>query len=171
MPVLLFTSRTTPPTSCGAIEPEDKKAVTKLARAAVQSQSVGGTDASAPDTRPLSERLARALTAQCTVALQAVLIERTDVALTIPAFGLVSSLWGERYWRHNAIGIRITDTLTACYLEIKPLRPSMIEVAMSRAGFAMVGARSRGFGQYVQHALSEACCNASEMQRGDHGQG
>ncbi|MCD9230454.1 ParB/RepB/Spo0J family partition protein [Ralstonia pseudosolanacearum] len=94
----------------GVIKPEDKKAVTKLARAAAQSQPGSGQDAPATDARPLSERLARTLTAQRTAALQAVLIERTDVALTTLAYGLVSSLWAERYWRYNAIGIRTTDT-------------------------------------------------------------
>ncbi|WP_431149260.1 hypothetical protein [Ralstonia insidiosa] len=57
----------------------------------------------------LSEKLTRALTAQRTTALQAVLIERTDVALATLAYGLVSSLWSERYWRANAVGVRTTD--------------------------------------------------------------
>ncbi|MCD9230453.1 hypothetical protein ACPPTR_06050 [Ralstonia pseudosolanacearum] len=60
--------------------------------------------------------------------------------------------------------------LSACYREIWLLRPPMIEIVMVRAGFAMIGARSRGFGQYVQRALSQACGKPSEVQGGDHGQ-
>ncbi|WP_407510643.1 hypothetical protein [Ralstonia sp. GP101] len=58
---------------------------------------------------PFQKKLTRALTAQRTTALQAVLIERTDVALATLAYGLVSSLWSERYWRANAVGVRTTD--------------------------------------------------------------
>lgn len=96
----------------GAIKPEDKKAVAKLARAAAiaQSDGVGDEGTTADAVRPLSERLCRALTAQRTAALQALLIQHTNVGLVTLAYGLVSSLWSERYWRNSAVGIRITDT-------------------------------------------------------------
>lgn len=93
----------------GAIKPQDRKAAAKIERAATRAASGAGDGTDAAPAPTLSEKLTRALTAQRTTALQAVLIERTDVALATLAYGLVSSLWSERYWRANAVGVRTTD--------------------------------------------------------------
>ncbi|WP_431068282.1 ParB/RepB/Spo0J family partition protein [Ralstonia holmesii] len=81
----------------GAIRPEDRKAAAKAARAQARHASTAANDDNCLPAMP--EKLVRALTAQRTAALQAMLMENHHVALTALAFTLVTDLAPEVYYR------------------------------------------------------------------------
>lgn len=90
----------------GAIRPEDRKAAAKAARAQVRGASTAAND----DTRlpAMPEKLVRALTAQRTAALQAVLMEHHTVALAALAHAMVTDLAREVYYRSGEGGIKVS---------------------------------------------------------------
>ncbi|MGC5887720.1 ParB N-terminal domain-containing protein [Ralstonia pseudosolanacearum] len=79
----------------GAVRPEDRKAVAKAARAQARGASTAPREGHVQPA--LSEKLVRALTAQRTVALQAVLMENHTVALAALAHTMVIDLAREVY--------------------------------------------------------------------------
>ncbi len=89
----------------GAIRPEDRKAAAKAARAQVRSASTAANDDNRSPAMP--EKLVRALTAQRTAALQAVLMEQHTVALAALAHTMVTDLAREVYYRGDS-GIKVS---------------------------------------------------------------
>ncbi|AXV99177.1 chromosome partitioning protein ParB [Ralstonia pseudosolanacearum] len=89
----------------GAVKPDDRKAVAKAAR----TKGRGATAATGEGRvqQAMSEKLVRALTAQRTAALQAVLMERHTVALAALAHAMVLDLAREVYYRCNS-GIKVS---------------------------------------------------------------
>lgn len=81
----------------GAIRPEDRKAAAKAARAQAHGASTAANEDNGLPAMP--EKLVRALTAQRTAALQAMLMENHHVALAALAFALVTDLAPEMYYR------------------------------------------------------------------------
>lgn len=83
----------------GVIRPEDRKAAAKAARAQARGAGAGSDGGNTNRLPAMPEKLVRALTAQRTAALQAMLIENHHVALAALAFTLVTDLAPEVYYR------------------------------------------------------------------------
>jgi len=83
----------------GAIRPEDRRAAAKAARARVRGAAALSEEGNANRLPAMPEKLVRALTAQRTAALQAMLMENHHVALAALAFTLVTDLAPEVYYR------------------------------------------------------------------------
>jgi ParB family chromosome partitioning protein len=89
----------------GVIRPEDRKAAAKAARAQVRGGATAANDEGRPSAMP--EKLVRALTAQRTAALWAVLMENHHVALAALAFTLVTELVPEVYYQCDS-GVEVS---------------------------------------------------------------
>jgi len=90
----------------GAIRPEDRNAAAKAARAQARGASAAANDDNRLPAMP--EKLVRALTAQRTAALQAVLTEHHTVALAALAHTMVTDLAREVYYRSGEGGIKVS---------------------------------------------------------------
>ncbi|KHK51114.1 hypothetical protein PI87_21830 [Ralstonia sp. A12] len=93
----------------GVIRPEDRKAAAKAARAQVRGAEAVDNGNRLP---AMPEKLIRALTAQRTAALQAVLMENHHVALAALAYTLVTDLAPEVYSRCDS-GVEVCAKSTA----------------------------------------------------------
>ncbi|MGA3983470.1 ParB/RepB/Spo0J family partition protein [Ralstonia nicotianae] len=89
----------------GAVRPEDRKAAAKAARAQARGAAPATGEATAQPAMP--EKLVRALTAQRTAALQAMLMENHTVALAALAHTMVTDLAREVYYRCDS-GVKVS---------------------------------------------------------------
>ncbi|WP_426400961.1 ParB/RepB/Spo0J family partition protein (plasmid) [Ralstonia sp. R-29] len=92
----------------GAIRPEDRRAAVKAARA--QARGAAAVSGSGITNRlpAMPKKLVRALTAQRTAALQAMLMENHHVALAALAHTMVTDLAREVYYRSGEGGIKVS---------------------------------------------------------------
>ncbi|WP_052321685.1 ParB/RepB/Spo0J family partition protein [Ralstonia sp. A12] len=93
----------------GVIRPEDRKAAAKATRAQARGAEAVDNGNRLP---AMPEKLIRALTAQRTAALQAVLMENHHVALAALAYTLVTDLAPEVYYRCDS-GVEVCAKSTA----------------------------------------------------------
>ncbi|MHA6823940.1 ParB/RepB/Spo0J family partition protein [Ralstonia pseudosolanacearum] len=91
----------------GAIRPEDRKAAAKAARAQARGAVAASDDSKSIRQPAMPEKLVRALTAQRTAALQALLMENHTVALAALAHTLVTDLAHEVYYRCDS-GLKVS---------------------------------------------------------------
>ncbi|NKF95701.1 chromosome partitioning protein ParB [Ralstonia solanacearum] len=96
----------------GVIRPEDRKAASKAARAHACGDAAGAEGGNATRLPPMPEKLVRALTAQRTAALQAMLMENHHVALAALAFTLLTDLAPEVYYRCKS-GVEVSAKTVA----------------------------------------------------------
>lgn len=140
----------------GAVRPEDRKAVAKAAR--TQARGATTTPGEGRVQPALSEKLARALTAQRTAALQAMLMENHTVALAALAHSMVLDLAREVYYRCDS-GLKVSARSVAH--ELHTADPA---VEQSRA-WQQIKAASAAWGERLpgdEEALWQCLLNMSQ---------